>query len=159
MKRRRNRPDPEYSDGKRLGKNARALIRQSRRQSFRCIHCRNEVPTEALGTKHRNHCPLCLWSRHVDESVGDRKSSCLSSMKPIGLSIKEDGGELMIIHKCVRCSKICRNRIAADDNTVSVLDLFESSLTLFGEELKEIESANIELCVDRKTVKECLLGK
>jgi len=41
-----------------------------------------------------------------DDSIGDRKSTCLSSMEPLGLTIKRDGSELMIVHRCTGCGKI-----------------------------------------------------
>jgi len=145
-------------DGKRLDKQGRKLIRQSRGVSFRCIHCATEVPTKAVGTAHRNHCPICLWSRHVDDSVGDRRSTCLSSMEPLGLSTKESGGELMIVHQCVVCGKIIRNRIAGDDNNFAIAKLFESSLLLSEEKNREIAKAGIQLCVDWEIVSRCLWG-
>ena len=43
-------------------------------------------------------------------------------MKPIGLTFKKDG-ELMIVHKCLNCGKISRNRIAGDDNPYAIVPL------------------------------------
>jgi len=67
--------------------------------SFRCVHCRLDVPTDAPGTAHRNHCPTCLWSRHLDVDPGDRAS-----------------GEWVLIHRCNGCGTLSSNRIAGDDN-------------------------------------------
>jgi hypothetical protein len=39
-------------------------------------------------------------------------------------------GELMLIHECTDCQTLCINRIAADDDSATVLAVFESSLTL-----------------------------
>src|SRR4029079_510493 len=50
--------------------------------SFRCVHCRLDVPTDAPGTAHRNHCPNCLWSRHLDVDPRDREYDCLASTEP-----------------------------------------------------------------------------
>ena len=96
--------------------------------SFICVHCGLYVPCmpELAGVQNRNHCPSCLWSRHLDSlSVGDRRSGCKAAMEPIGLTTKpsrnkyarEQDGELMLIHRCSRCRKIAINRIAADDST------------------------------------------
>ncbi len=49
-------------------------------------------------------------------------------MEPIGLTLKKDG-ELMIVHKCLGCSKISRNRIAGDDNTYAIASLLETDVT------------------------------
>ena len=84
-------------------------------KSFRCVHCRLDVPTDAPGTAHRNHCPTCLWSRHVDDDPGDRASDCLASMEPIAITVRKDG-EWVLIHRCNGCGTLSSNRIAGDDN-------------------------------------------
>lgn len=99
-----------------------------------------------MGTKHRNHCPYCLWSKHVDQKLpGDRKSPCQGGMEPLGLTFKQERldkwgkpreGELMIVHRCVRCGKISINRIAADDLPEIILEVFKKSQNL-EEDLKE----------------------
>jgi len=43
-------------------------------------------------------------------------------MKPVGLTFKKDG-EIMIVHQCLNCNKISRNRIAGDDNTYAITSL------------------------------------
>lgn len=84
-------------------------------ESFTCIHCGTPVAIAAWGTRHRNHCPHCLWSRHVDIKPGDRACLCRGSMEPIALWQKTDG-ELMILHRCTQCGTIKANRCAGDDN-------------------------------------------
>ncbi len=93
---------------------------RSRRRSpgsFRCRNCRLDVPTDAPGTAHRNHCPNCLWSRHVDETPGDRAALalCGSSMEPIAITVRGDG-EWVLVHRCVGCDIVHLNRTAGDDN-------------------------------------------
>ena len=82
---------------------------------FKCLNCHKVVFLSAPGTKNRNHCPFCLYSLHVDNESGDRKSSCKGLMAPIGKIFKKDGEEV-IIHKCVSCSFVRKNRIAGDDD-------------------------------------------
>ena len=89
-------------------------------QSFRCVHCHQEVSTSALGTQHRNHCPLCLWSRHVDNEPGDRASDCFGSMEPIAITVRGDG-EWVLVHRCAGCDELHLNRTAADDNPLILL--------------------------------------
>jgi hypothetical protein len=85
-------------------------------ESFRCGHCRLDVSLAAPGTKHRNHCPTCLWSRHVDDRVpGDRAAGCGGSMAPIAVCVGEDG-EWALVHRCAGCAAVRLNRIAGDDN-------------------------------------------
>ena len=84
-------------------------------ESFRCVHCRLDVPADAPGTAHRNHCPNCLWSRHLDVEPGDRASDCQASMEPIAITVRNDG-EWVLIHRCRGCGTLASNRTAGDDN-------------------------------------------
>jgi RNHCP domain len=62
---------------------------------------------------YRNHCPACLWSRHVDLTPGDRASACRELMRPERVDHRGGKG-LVIIHRCVGCGFARANRIAAD---------------------------------------------
>lgn len=89
---------------------------------FRCIRCKRSVDTLSFGTQHRNHCPNCLWSRHLDNTPGDRESDCRSAMEPIAVTVRP-GGEWAIIHRCRSCALLRENRIAGDDNIVMLMSL------------------------------------
>lgn len=91
-------------------------------RSFRCTHCRLDVSTDAPGTRHRNHCPTCLWSRHVDVSPGDRSARCAAAMEPIAVSVRDDG-EWALVHRCGGCGVVRLNRVAGDDNPYSLVRL------------------------------------
>ncbi len=92
--------------------------RNEQDQAFKCGHCRQFIGAPIAGGRQRNHCPNCLYSRHVDDTMpGDRKSTCGSIMKPVGLMSRRNG-ELVLIHECLGCGKQDPNRIAADDNPV-----------------------------------------
>jgi len=91
-------------------------------RSFRCTHCRLDVPSDAPGTRHRNHCPTCLWSRHLDVSPGDRSARCAAAMEPIAVSVRDDG-EWQLVHRCSGCDAVRLNRIAGDDNAHSLMRL------------------------------------
>lgn len=82
---------------------------------FKCINCGTKVSLVAPGTKNRNHCPFCLFSKHVDNQIGDRSSDCNGPMKVIGKIYKSDGEEVLI-HKCSECGLERKNRIAGDDS-------------------------------------------
>ncbi|MBN1438401.1 MAG: RNHCP domain-containing protein [Anaerolineales bacterium] len=108
---------------------------------FACMRCGAIVSAayERSGVRNRNHCPYCLWSRHLDwNSPGDRLSSCKSAMRPIGLTLKRNrnkyavfpSGELMIVHRCPACGKVSANRVAADDAMECLAELFRDSLRL-----------------------------
>lgn len=108
---------------------------------FRCGNCGASVSSMNLlsGVQNRNHCPYCLWSRHLDlYSAGDRLSACKAGMKPIGLTMKKSRnkyqasarGELMLVHFCIDCNVVSINRIAADDDAQMILSVFQSSIGL-----------------------------
>jgi hypothetical protein len=81
------------------------------------------VPTHAPGTAHRNHCPNCLWSRHLDDhSPGDRAADCGSAMEPIAVSVRGDG-EWVLVHRCTGCHALGLNRTAGDDNPLVLFRL------------------------------------
>ncbi|WP_214324369.1 RNHCP domain-containing protein [Nonomuraea sediminis] len=97
--------------------------KDNRTTDFRCVGCRLQVSMDAPGTAHRNHCPNCLTSLHVDRRVpGDRASDCHGRMEALGMSVRPDG-EWMIIHECLSCGELSANRIAGDDNALAVLRL------------------------------------
>lgn len=90
-------------------------------QLFTCIQCGRGVVPAGYGTRHRNHCPHCLWSLHVDRRVGDRRSSCRGPMVPV--AVWSRNGEWMLFHRCERCTTIRANRIAPDDDLPALLSL------------------------------------
>ena len=45
-----------------------------RDESFTCENCHKEV--KPLGYTARDHCPYCLYSKHVDINPGDRQNTC-----------------------------------------------------------------------------------
>jgi len=82
---------------------------------LRCQNCGKLFLSDAPGTKNRNHCPYCLYSVHIDNRVGDRRSKCGGLMKPIGKFLRPNGEEV-IVHKCILCGKVRNNRVAGDDD-------------------------------------------
>ncbi len=148
------------------------LPRSRREAGFSCAHCHQYVSCdpETAGVQNRNHCPHCLWSRHMDlKAAGDRLSRCQGRMKPVGLALKKTrqkygilpGGELMLVHTCESCGKISINRIAADDNTFMVWQVFERSLTLSADAAGQISQEGIQVlgAADQAIVRLRLYGK
>ena len=98
--------------------------------AFICEKCGRSVAAALSGTLNRNHCPECLWSRHVDLRTGDRMSVCRGMMEPIGIWVKTDG-EWALIHRCVKCGFIRSNRIAGDDNHTWLMHLAVKPVKMF----------------------------
>lgn len=97
-------------------------------ESFFCRNCGGVVSFTGAGTKHRNHCPHCLFSLHVDDLPGDRSANCSSLMEPISIWIRKNQ-EWAIIHRCRRCGYLSSNRIAADDNPIKLMSIAVTPLS------------------------------
>lgn len=97
--------------------------------SFLCKVCGALVTPGGAGTQHRNHCPRCLSSLHVDVEPGDRASDCGGVMEPVSIWVRK-GGEWALIHRCRRCGALCSNRSAADDNPLLLLSIASKPLAL-----------------------------
>lgn len=89
------------------------FIAQGRNTSFVCDHCGRDVPPLANGS-YRNHCPFCLYSRHLDVFPGDRASDCGGLLRPVGVEHRGNKG-WMIVSVCEGCGDTRRNRAALDD--------------------------------------------
>lgn len=101
----------------------RPRTRPNERKPFKCGRCRAFIGPTVSGGRHRNHCPLCLTSRHVDlRRPGDRASPCRALMPAIGVTYRPDG-EQMVVHRCNGCGVERQNRVAADDNPAALLRL------------------------------------
>lgn len=79
-------------------------------EDFSCEHCGRKVK----GNGYTNHCPTCLWSKHVDKNPGDRAESCGGLMEPI--AGEKEGQKLMITHRCERCGFERRGTLLPEDN-------------------------------------------
>jgi len=86
-------------------------------ENFVCEHCGEKV----IGNGYTNHCPKCLWSKHIDNNPGDRANLCHGLMEPINLIVK--GKEWIIIHQCQSCGKIQKNKAVLSDNREKLVKL------------------------------------
>ncbi len=83
---------------------------QRRVEDFVCEHCGREVQ----GDGYTNHCPQCLWSKHVDDAPGDRTALCGGMMEPIQ-TLKE-GKRDMIVQRCILCGHTKRQTLSPKDD-------------------------------------------
>ncbi|MEM2974613.1 MAG: RNHCP domain-containing protein [Candidatus Micrarchaeia archaeon] len=90
-----------------------------KRENFVCKNCKFEVK----GTGYTDHCPKCLWSRHVDISPGDRAAKCKGMMEPVGAEI--GGDRYIILYRCTKCGHRRRNIAAQEDNVELIMELLE----------------------------------
>lgn len=90
-----------------------------RDENFICENCNNNVTK--LGYTARDHCPICLYSKHVDILPGDRENTCQGLLEPIGIEkFKET---YKIIYKCLKCGELHKNIIADDDDKNLIIEL------------------------------------
>lgn len=85
-----------------------------KKEDFVCENCGAGV----MGDGFTNHCPECLYSKHVDVFPGDRAAECGAIMKPVMVESARGrkAGEWDVVHKCVTCGHEKRNKLAKDDN-------------------------------------------
>ncbi len=88
-------------------------------EGFICENCQKEV--SPLGYSSRDHCPYCLYSKHVDINPGDRKNLCKGLLKP--LQIEKYRDTYKIIYECQNCKKLHKNIIAKDDNMDEIIKI------------------------------------
>lgn len=86
-------------------------------EDFVCENCGNKV----RGDGYTNHCPGCLFSKHVDLNPGDRSCECNGLMEPV--EIQQKNGEFIILHKCQKCGFKRKNKISENDNYKKVLEI------------------------------------
>ncbi|OHA23133.1 MAG: hypothetical protein A2W52_00170 [Candidatus Taylorbacteria bacterium RIFCSPHIGHO2_02_49_25] len=87
-------------------------------EDFSCERCGMRV----TGSGYTNHCPQCLWSKHVDENPGDRASPCGGNMEPISVSV-HSRGIYRVLHRCARCGFIRIQNAGKTDNIERLIEL------------------------------------
>lgn len=88
-------------------------------EAFTCEKCGFRV--DRLGYSCRDHCPNCLYSKHVDKNPGDRKNKCHGLLKPVGMEKFKD--TYKIVYLCEKCEKERKNVMAKDDNMNVLINL------------------------------------
>ena len=94
-------------------------------EDFTCAHCGAVV----FGNGYTNHCPKCLWSRHVDNNPGDRASKCGGMMEPISAEPIGDG--FIITHKCTACGHMRRQHASEQDDIDAIIKLTTNNKFIF----------------------------
>lgn len=94
-------------------------------EEFICENCGKEVPK--LHYTSRDHCPYCLYAKHVDINPGDRAEECHGMLEPIGIENSPKKG-YVIVYKCKKCGAIRKNIAAKDDNRGLIIKLSSNPL-------------------------------
>ncbi len=88
-----------------------------RTEDFTCGHCGKKVK----GNGFTNHCPFCLWGKHVDVNPGDRAAECGGMMRPTGIEIRK--GDVYILQQCEVCGHKRPNKAAPEDDRDVIIRL------------------------------------
>jgi hypothetical protein len=95
---------------------------QRKIEDFTCANCGAKVK----GNGYTNHCPHCLWSKHVDINPGDRAADCGGLMKPIDIELKK--GQYILIQKCQRCGHERKNKVTEEDNINEITKISQNKI-------------------------------
>ena len=90
---------------------------QKKVEDFVCEHCDMRV----AGNGYTNHCPRCLWSKHVDINPGDRAAACGGLMEPVAVEGTTDS--YVLVHRCGLCGEIRRNRADKHDDMGALISV------------------------------------
>ena len=96
---------------------------QRTEEDFACEVCGQLVK----GDGYTNHCPACLWSKHVDINPGDRLATCQALLRPAAIEIR--GGEKILTHQCEGCGESRRIRLRDSDSLEAVLLVMQGKPT------------------------------
>ena len=86
-------------------------------ENFSCENC----GTFVQGDGYTDHCPFCLYSKHVDINPGDRGCECKGLMEPVRAEVKKDG--YRIYYRCLDCGYNHRVRSSIEDSFEVILSL------------------------------------
>lgn len=89
-------------------------------EPFICENCGAKI--NSLGYTCRDHCNVCLYSKHVDINPGDREQTCHGMLEPIRVEIDSKKG-YVIIYRCKKCGELRKNKSAEDDNKDLIIEL------------------------------------
>lgn len=90
---------------------------QRRIEDFVCEKCGAEVK----GNGYTDHCPVCLWGRHVDVNPGDRAAGCGGMMEPVRAEVKS--GKYLLCYICNECGHKFRVKSAPKDNFEALIKI------------------------------------
>lgn len=91
------------------------------KENFTCAKCGRIIE----GTGYTNHCPHCLWSKHVDIEPGDRQADCGGLMKPVDIETMK--GEHILTHECLECGHRKRNKTSWHDDFDALINVARES--------------------------------
>ena len=96
---------------------------QKKVEDFVCGNCEHKTK----GTGFTNHCPKCLFSKHVDINPGDRAEECGGLMEPV--NVEQKHGEVVLVQRCQKCGVTKKVKMDKGDDYEEVLRVLKNRLT------------------------------
>lgn len=90
-------------------------------EDFHCEQCNTQVK----GNGYTDHCPKCLYSKHVDVNPGDRAAECGGLMAPVTVEKVPDGYKISYV--CQKCGYLHSVKSAAEDDFEEMLKIIKKS--------------------------------
>lgn len=91
-------------------------------EDFCCEHCGHKVE----GDGYTNHCPFCLWSKHVDVNPGDRQNNCKGLMEPVKVFYEK--GNWFVMQKCEKCLKVKKIKLKEGDDLSAIESILKQEI-------------------------------
>ena len=114
-------------------------------ENFVCQNC----GALTIGDGYTNHCPHCLWSKHVDQYPGDRAESCGGMMEPVLL--EGSSPDYRILHRCQRCGFERVNAVQAEDSTDASLALAQHPHPPIGTQFNPVTGNEVDPLSEEKS--------
>lgn len=106
---------------------------------LQCGNCGSVFSLSIPNGKHRDHCPVCLYSVHIDNRPGDRNAWCgqgthdnWSPSKLVPVGVTELQNVPSIVYKCEKCGAVKINKYAPDDSQSLITKLPTVSVKKIG---------------------------
>lgn len=115
------------------------------KEDFVCEKCGLVVS----GDGYTDHCPKCLWGKHVDKDIpGDRQSDCRALMEAIETEYQKGG--FRIHYKCQGCDHEFWVREGKEDDREKLVKLS----VIIRDDVGENKKTNFAQKTGKKTSKE-----
>lgn len=95
---------------------------QRKIEDFECENCGKSIK----GDGYTNHCPKCLFSKHVDVDPGDRLNECRGLMEPMDAFLKE--GKWILVQRCQKCGEEKRIKVREEDSKKEIEKILKNKI-------------------------------